>query len=41
MFDFTFHEPADDRHPGVTFDRKQWPHGKTGKGIPHGTAFVQ
>jgi hypothetical protein len=39
--DFTFHEPGDDRHPGVTFDREQWPHGKTGKGMPHGTVFVQ
>lgn len=39
--DFTFHEPGDDRHPGVSFDRAQWPHGMTGTGIPHGSVFVQ
>ena len=39
--DTTFHEPGDDRHPGISFDREGWPHGKTGTGIPHGSVFVQ
>jgi hypothetical protein len=25
--------------PGVNFDREQWPHGATGRAIPHGTVF--
>ncbi len=25
--------------PGVDFDRSQWPHGKTGKGVVHGALF--
>jgi hypothetical protein len=37
--DFTFHERGDER-PGVSFDRDAWPHGRTGKGIPHGSIFV-
>jgi len=39
--DTTFHEPGDDQHPGITFDRQEWPHGKTGAGVPHGSVFVQ
>ena len=26
-------------HPGVDFDRAQWPHGTTGKGVVHGALF--
>ena len=25
--------------PGVSFDRPSWPHGATGKAIPHGAVF--
>jgi hypothetical protein len=25
--------------PGVTFDRKGWPHGETGRALPHGAVF--
>jgi hypothetical protein len=25
--------------PGVSFDREEWPHGRTGAAIPHGTVF--
>jgi hypothetical protein len=25
--------------PGVDFDRAQWPHGATGRAIPHGAVF--
>jgi len=28
-----------DGPPGVSFDREAWPHGKTGKALPHGTVF--
>jgi len=38
--DTTFHEPGDDRHPGISFDHEVWPHGKTGTGVPHGSVFV-
>ena len=39
-YDFTFHEPGTDRL-GVSFEREQWPHGKTGPGMPHGSVFVR
>ena len=39
-FDRTFHDPGDDR-PGVSFEREQWPHGHTGRGVPHGSVFVR
>jgi len=39
-FDSTFHDPGNDR-PGVSFEREQWPHGTTGRGVPHGSVFVQ
>jgi len=39
--DTTFHEPGDDQHPGISFEREEWPHGKTGTGFPHGSVFVQ
>ena len=38
--DTTFHEPGDDQHPGISFDRAEWPHGKTGTGVPHGSVFI-
>lgn len=25
--------------PGINFDREDWPHGKNGRGIPHGAVF--
>ena len=25
--------------PGINFDREEWPHGKNGRGIPHGAVF--
>lgn len=25
--------------PGISFDRERWPHGSTGRAIPHGTVF--
>jgi LVIVD repeat-containing protein len=28
-------------HPGVDFDRQEWPHGATGKGVVHGALFGQ
>lgn len=36
--DETFKEKGSTK-PGVTFDRADWPHGKTGRGIPHGAVF--
>jgi len=39
--DDTFHDPGNDRRPGVSFEREQWPHGKTGRGVPHGSVFIQ
>jgi hypothetical protein len=39
-FDYTFHDRGDDR-PGVSFEREQWPHGHTGRGVPHGSVFVR
>ncbi len=38
-FDYTFHDRGDDR-PGVSFEREEWPHGKTGRGVPHGSVFI-
>ncbi|MCA1589580.1 MAG: hypothetical protein LC734_04165, partial [Acidobacteria bacterium] len=26
-------------NPGFSFDRESWPHGKNGRGIPHGAVF--
>ncbi|HVQ38578.1 MAG TPA: hypothetical protein VMS31_13665, partial [Pyrinomonadaceae bacterium] len=26
-------------YPGIDFDRAQWPHGSTGKGVVHGALF--
>jgi hypothetical protein len=40
-FDDTFHDPGNDRRPGVSFEREQWPHGTTGRGVPHGSVFIQ
>ena len=31
--------PAGATRPGVSFDRQIWPHGRAGKGIPHGAVF--
>jgi len=36
--DKTFREPGVGG-PGLTFDREQWPHGKTGRAIVHGALF--
>jgi hypothetical protein len=36
--DTTFTTP-DAPRPGVNFDRAQWPHGTTGRAIPHGAVF--
>ncbi len=30
---------ADADRPGLSFDRAQWPHGVTGRAVPHGTVF--
>jgi hypothetical protein len=38
--DTTFRQPGDDQ-AGISFDRQEWPHGKTGTGIPHGSVFIQ
>jgi hypothetical protein len=27
------------KEPGVSFDRKAWPHGETGRALPHGAVF--
>ena len=40
MFDNTFHDPGSDR-PGVSFEREDWPHGRTGRGVPHGSVFIR
>ena len=37
--DTTFHDPGNDR-PGVSFDHEDWPHGRTGRGAPHGSVFL-
>lgn len=39
-FDRTFHDPGNDR-PGIGFEREQWPHGRTGRGVPHGSVFAR
>jgi len=38
-FDTSFHDPGNDR-PGVSFERDEWPHGKTGRGVPHDSVFI-
>jgi hypothetical protein len=38
-FDTSFHDPGNDR-PGVSFEREEWPHGRTGRGVPHGSVFI-
>jgi hypothetical protein len=38
QLDSTFTTPGATR-PGVNFDRAQWPHGPTGRAIPHGAVF--
>lgn len=30
---------AGSTRPGIAFDRANWPHGETGKAVPHGTVF--
>lgn len=35
----SFHDPGNDR-PGVSFDHEDWPHGRTGRGVPHGSVFL-
>ena len=30
---------ADPTVPGVSFTRDRWPHGTTGKAVPHGSVF--
>ena len=37
--DTSFHDPGNDR-PGVNFDHEDWPHGRTGRGVPHGSVFL-
>jgi hypothetical protein len=36
--DGRFRDPGSDR-PGVSFERAEWPHGRTGAARPHGTVF--
>lgn len=36
--DESFRDAGSNR-PGVSFDRDQWPHGATGRAVPHGTVF--
>ena len=36
--DERFRDPGSDR-PGVSFERAEWPHGRTGSARPHGTVF--
>lgn len=36
--DESFRDPGSDR-PGVSFERAEWPHGRTGAARPHGTVF--
>jgi hypothetical protein len=36
--DERFRDPGSDR-PGVSFERAEWPHGRTGAARPHGTVF--
>lgn len=36
--DETFREKGSTQ-PGISFDREDWPHGKNGRGIPHGAVF--
>lgn len=36
--DKSFKEKGSTR-PGINFDREEWPHGKNGRGIPHGAVF--
>ncbi len=31
---------ANSNRPGVNFDRQEWPHGNTGRAIPHGSVFA-
>jgi hypothetical protein len=38
--DESFRDSGSDR-PGVTFQRDEWPHGRTGPAVPHGTVFVR
>ena len=38
--DTQFREEGSDR-AGVSFDRMEWPHGRTGPAFPHGTVFVE
>lgn len=37
-FDSTFRDPGSAR-PGVSFDRPDWPHGRSGSAMPHGAVF--
>lgn len=36
--DHRFRDP-ESQQPGVSFERTDWPHGKSGAGIPHGSVF--
>jgi len=36
--DTAFRDAGWDR-PGITFDRRSWPHGETGAAVPHGSVF--
>lgn len=38
--DESFKDPGSSK-AGVSFDRADWPHGRTGSAIPHGTVFVR
>lgn len=38
--DRTFRD-AESPRPGLAFDRAAWPHGATGRGVPHGTVFAR
>jgi len=34
----SFRDPGSSR-PGISFDRQEWPHGKTGRAVVHGALF--
>jgi hypothetical protein len=38
--DTRFRDAGSDR-PGLSFDREEWPHGRTGAAIPHGSVFAK
>ena len=37
--DETFREKGS-TEPGISFDRPEWPHGRSGRAVPHGAVFA-